>query len=217
MPVRQASADQPVDAVRQQVHRARRGRMPDHADAEHEQIAEPEGQAGDEADLGDVDRGQAVVGIDPEPDRAAGEHRGAEIVADHIGGEARQRGDAVRHVQLADRTQGKEIVERQSAERADHAQRGEADLARRLLGQRGEDDVVVDTLQGADQRRDRKADDQDARDDADPFPADISLEATPQRAQQSMHSSSRRGGNATGAPCKTAWHSAPDKLIRAIP
>ena len=122
--------------------------MPGHADAEHEQIAEPEGQAGQKADLGDVDRGQAVIRIDPEADRAAGKDGGADIVADGVAGEARHRRDAVGHVVLADGSQREEIVKGQRAERADHAQRGQPDAMRRDLGQRGQDDAGIDALQG---------------------------------------------------------------------
>ena len=73
--------------------------------------------------------GQPVIRIDPEADRAAGEHGGADVVADRVAGEARQRRDAVGHVLLADGSQREEIVECQRAERADHAQRGERDTA----------------------------------------------------------------------------------------
>ena len=78
--------------------------MQGHADAEDEGIAEPEGQAGQEADFGDVDRIQPVVRINPEADRAARENGGADIVANGIAGEAGQRRDAVRHVFLAERS-----------------------------------------------------------------------------------------------------------------
>ena len=195
MPARQPMRDQPVHGRRQQVHRGRRPGVQGHAEAEHDQIAEPEGQAREEADLGDVDRAQPVVRIDPEANSAAGKHRGADIVADRVAGEARQRGDAIGHMLLADGPQREEIIEGQRAERADHAQRGERDMVRRQVGQRGQDHAGVDALQGADQGRDRKGDDKEARRDSQPFPADPSLEATPERGQQSVHSSSRQGGN----------------------
>ena len=167
--------------------------MPGHADAEHEQVAEPECQAGEKADLGDVDGVEAVIRIDPETDRAAGEHGGADVVADRIAGEARQRRDAIGHVFLADGPQRKEIIKRQRAKCADHAQRGERDMVRRDFGQRHQDHAGIDALEGADQGRDRKGDDEKARSDPEPFPADPFLEATPERGQQSMHSSSRQG------------------------
>jgi hypothetical protein len=66
---------------------------------------------------------------------------------------------------------------------------------RRQFRQRGQDYAGIDALEGADQRRDRESDNDKARSDPEPFPADPFLEATPQRGQQSMHSSSRRGGN----------------------
>ena len=194
MPARQPSAISRLIGRRQQIHRAGGPGVPGHAEAEHEQVAEPEGQAGEKADLGDVDGVQAVVRIDPEPDRAAGKYGGADIVADRVAGEARHRRDAVGHMVLADGSQREEIIEGQRAERADHAQRGERDVVRRDIRQRRQDYAGVDALEGADQGRDRKDDDEEARGDSKPLPADPFLEATPQRGQQSMHSSSRRGG-----------------------
>ena len=47
-----------------------------------------------------------------------------------------------------------------------------------------------------------KRDDQNACGNADPFPADIFLEAALERGQQSMHSSSRRGGDSLEADCE---------------
>ncbi len=135
-----------------------------------------------------------MIRIDPEPDRAAGEHGGADIVADGVAGEARQRRGAVGHVRLADGSQREEIIEGQRAERADHAQRGERDVGGRDLRQGRQDHPGIDPLEGANHGGDGEGDDDEARGDSEPFPADPFLEATPQRGQQSMHSSSRRGG-----------------------
>ena len=167
--------------------------MPGHADAEHESVAEPERQAGDEADFRDVDGVEAVIRIDPETDRAAGENRGADIVADGVAGESRQRGDAIGHLRLADGSQREKIIKRQRAERADDAQRCERDPARRYFRHRSQDHAGIDALQRAHQRRDGKDDDENARGDSEPFPADPFREAAPQRGQQPMHSSSRQG------------------------
>ena len=167
--------------------------MPGHTAAEHEQIAEPEGEAREKADLCDIDRGQAVVGIDPEPDRAAGEDRGADIMTDGVAGEARHRGDAIGDVRLANGSQCEEIIEGQRAKRPHHAQRGQRDAMRGDLRQRGQDNSGVHPFQGANQRSDRKDNDEETRSDPQPFPADLLLEATPERGQQPMHSSSRRG------------------------
>jgi hypothetical protein len=138
---------------------------------------------GEKADLGDVDRAQAVVGINPEADRAAGEYGRADIMSDGVAGEARQRRDTVGYVFLADGPQREEIIERQRTECADHAQRGEGDVAGPYLRQRSQDHAGIDALEGADQRRDREGDDEQARRDPEPFPADPFLEATPERAQ----------------------------------
>ena len=94
-----AERDQPVDRRRQHVHRrlAAAGcqampmpstnRLPS-------QKVRPEMKQILATSIAD----QAVVRIDPKPDRAAGEHRGADIVADGVAGEARQRRDPVGHV-----------------------------------------------------------------------------------------------------------------------
>src|SRR6516164_6361694 len=107
--------------------------MPGHADAKHEGVAEPECQAGEKADLGDIDGAQAVLRIDAETDGTAGEDGGADIVADRVAREAGQCGDPVRYVFPADRSEREEIVEGQRAEGANHAQRGERDAMRRDL------------------------------------------------------------------------------------
>ena len=111
-----AERDQPVDRRRQLIHRGGGRGLPGHADAEHKGVAEPEGQAGKKADLGDVDGAEAIIRIDPETDRAAGEDGCADIVADRIAGEARQRRDTIGHMLLAERAYRKEIIERQGAE-----------------------------------------------------------------------------------------------------
>ena len=100
------------------------------AEAEHRGIAEPEGQAGEKADLGDVDRVQPPGRIDAVAHRAAGEDAGADIVADRIAGEGRERVDAVGHVGVADRAHREQIVEGQREIARRHEQRRQRDLAR---------------------------------------------------------------------------------------
>ena len=72
-----------------------------------------EGEAGDEADLRNVDRAQAPGRIDAIADRTAGERAGADIVPNRIAGETAKRRDAVRHVVATDRVQREQIVEGQ--------------------------------------------------------------------------------------------------------
>ena len=48
-------AEQPIEPGRQLIDRACRFRRVDDAEAQHGRVAEPEGQSGDEADLGDLD------------------------------------------------------------------------------------------------------------------------------------------------------------------
>jgi hypothetical protein len=131
-------------------------------------------------------------------------------VSDGVAGEARQRGDTIGDLGLANGSEREEIIEGERAKRADHAQRGQPDAMRSDFRQSSQDYRGIDTLQGMDQRRDRKHNNEETRSDPEPFPADLLLEATPKRGQQPMHSSSRQGGNknlsqATGdgrnAPC----------------
>src|SRR5882757_5893863 len=100
------------------------------AEPEHRGIAEPEGETGEEADLGDVDRVQPPGRIDPVAHRAAGEDAGADIVADRIGGERCKRVDAVRHMGVADRANREQIIEGQGEIARRHEQRRQPDLAR---------------------------------------------------------------------------------------
>src|SRR4051812_29031998 len=169
--------------------------MPGKAEAKHESIAQPKRQSRNETDLGDIDGVQSIIRIDPKTDGAPGEYRRSDIMADGVAGETRQRGDAVGDLRLADGSKRKEVIEGQRAECADHAQRRECNLAGRLFGQRHQNDGGVHALEGVHQRGDGEGDDEEARGDSEPFPADPLLEATPQRGQLSMHSSSRWGGN----------------------
>src|SRR5882724_1796910 len=102
-----------VEPGRQLIDRGGSFRMVGNAQAQHRGIAEPEGQPGEEADLGDVDRVQSPGRINPIAHRAAGEDTGADIVADRIGGEGGERVDAVGNVALADRANREPVVEGQ--------------------------------------------------------------------------------------------------------
>ena len=110
-------------------------------ESEHRGVAEPEGQAGEEADLGDVDRVQPPGGIDAVAHRAAGEDAGADIVADRIAGEGGERIDAVGNVAAADRAHREQVVEGQGEIARGDEQRRQRDLAR-LGALDGLDDLV---------------------------------------------------------------------------
>ena len=100
------------------------------AESEHRGIAEPERQAGQKADLGDVDRVQPPGGIDAVAHRAAGEDAGADIVPDRIAGEGGERVDAVGNVGAADRAHREQVIEGQGEIAGGHEQRRQRDLAR---------------------------------------------------------------------------------------
>src|SRR6516165_12787326 len=73
-------------------------------------MTKPKGQTGDEADFGDVDDTQSAGGVDAVAHRTAGEHAGADIVANGVAGKARECGDAIRHVRPADRAQCEQVI-----------------------------------------------------------------------------------------------------------
>ena len=117
-----------VDPGRQLIDGARRVRRVDDAEAEHGGVAEPEGQAGNEADLGDLDRVEPERRIDAIAHRAAGEDAGADIVADRIAGEAGERGGRIGNVVAPDRAQREQIVKGQREIAGGDEQRGQHDV-----------------------------------------------------------------------------------------
>ncbi len=179
----------------EQVDRRRRFRMPGEAEAEHRDIAEPECQAGDEADLGDLDGIEPPAGIDAIAHRASGEDAGPDVVADRIGGEAGERGDTVRHVAAPDRAQREQIVERQGEVCAGDEQRGLGDVPVLDRRHRGQHLGEVDVVELAVQHHRRNRDDGDAQDKADPVPTDLLIEEPRHRAQP-MHSPPQIGAPA---------------------
>ena len=132
------------------------------AEAQHRGIAEPEGQAGEEADLCDVDRVQPIGGIDAVAHRAAGEDAGADIVADRIAGEGGERVDAIGHVGVADRAHGEQVVEGQREIARGDEQRRHRDLARLGALDRLDHLVDVDAAQHVVEHIASDADDRDA-------------------------------------------------------
>ena len=140
-------ADDLVEPDRQAIDLGGRFRMIADAKAQHRRIAEPEREAGDEADLGDVDRVQAPRRIHAIAHGAAGERAGADIVSDRIAGEAGERGDAVRHVVAADRVQREQIVEGQREVAGGDEQHRQHDRLRGLGLQRRDQLVEIELAQ----------------------------------------------------------------------
>src|SRR6266404_5471278 len=68
-----------------------------------------------------------------------------------------------------------------------------------------------------DQGRYREGDNEEAYGDPQPLPADPFLEATLQRGQQSIHSSSRRGGNKSEKPAQAGWRFSLGSSLRQKP
>ena len=136
------------------------------AQAQHRRIAKPEGQPGEETDLGDVDRVQPPGRIDPVAHGAAGEDAGADIVSDRIGGEGGKRVDAVGNAALADRADREPVIEGQREIARRHEQGRQRDLAR-LGAFDGVDHLIgVDAAEHVIEHIARNGDDRDA--DQDP-------------------------------------------------
>src|ERR1700688_4505700 len=129
---------------------------------EHRGVAEPERQAGQKADLGDVDRVQPPGGIDAIAHRTAREDAGADIVPDRIAGEGGKRVDAVGNVAAADRANREPVVEGQREIARGDEQRRQCDLAILGLLDRLDDLVDVDTAQHVVEHVARDPDDRDA-------------------------------------------------------
>src|ERR1700681_93102 len=151
-----------VQPGRQLIDRGGGFRMIGDAEAKHRGIAEPEGQAGQEADFCDVDRVQSPGGIDPVAHRAAGEDAGADIVADRIRGEGGERVDAVGNVGPPDRADREQVIEGQGEIACGHEQRRQRDLARLGPLHGLEDFLGVDGAQHVVKHVARDPDDRDA-------------------------------------------------------
>ena len=132
------------------------------AQPQHRGIAEPEGQAGQKADLGDVDRIQSPRGINPIAHRAAGKDAGADIVPDRIAGEGRERVDAVGNIGAADRANREQVIECQGEIARRHEQRRQRNLARLGLLDGLDDFVEIDAPQHMVKHIARDPDDRDA-------------------------------------------------------
>jgi hypothetical protein len=112
MIARPPKRDGAIDPRRQLRDGAGRLGRPEKTGAEHECIAEPERQSGDEGDLDHIGNAQTPGGVDTKADGAGGEDRRAKIVPDRVADEACQRRDPKRHVAASDRVQREVIVKR---------------------------------------------------------------------------------------------------------
>ena len=159
----------------------------EHADPEQGGVAEPEGEPGNKADLGDFDDAQAPGGVDAVAHGAAGEDARANIVSDRIAGEARERRDAIRHVGAADGAQREQIVEgeRHIAGGDEEARNGEGPPVGRL--ERVEQRLDVEVAQDVIEHNHRHYNDGEAQREANAAEADVSLEEMHRRAQPLRH------------------------------
>ena len=132
------------------------------AQSQHRGIAEPERQAGQKADLGDVDRVQPPGRIDPIAHRAAGEDAGADIVPDRIAGEGGERVDAVGNVGAADRADREQVIECQREIARGDEQRRQRDRAGLGLLDGLDDLVDIDAAEHMVKHVARDPDDRDA-------------------------------------------------------
>jgi hypothetical protein len=177
----------PVEPGRQLVDGRCGLRLPGHAEAEDRDIAEPEGEARDEADLGDVDGGEAPAGIDAVAHGAAREHRGADIVADRIAREAAQCCGAIGHVAATDGAQREQVIKGQGEVAERDEQAGQRDVAVADALQRDDDLVGVDAVQHPVQHGHGDDDDYEAEEKSDPIPANPLVEEPIDRTQRLEH------------------------------
>ena len=112
-----------VEPGRELVNSACSERGVERAEAEHRCVAQPEGQSGDEAELGDIGGGQPPAGIDAVAHGAPSEDACAHIVADRIAAEASERGRPIRHITSSYGAEREQVVERQREIAARHVQR----------------------------------------------------------------------------------------------
>src|SRR4029434_9792200 len=85
------------------------------SEAQSAQIAEPERQPGDEADLRHLDEAQSPWRIDPQTHRATAKQADTQAMSNRRGGEARESGNGVWHLAPADGTQGEVVIEGERA------------------------------------------------------------------------------------------------------
>src|SRR4029079_19425151 len=103
----------------------------------------------DKTDFRDLDRVEAGGRIDAVAHGAAGEDRGADIVADRVAGETRERGGAIGDFFAADRTQRKPVVKCEREITRGDKQPGGDNVAHRRGVQRLHDLANFDLVQNA--------------------------------------------------------------------
>ncbi len=151
-------------------------RMIDHPGSEHREIAEPEGQSGEEADLGDVNDREAELRVDAVADGAARKRGRADVVADRIARETCERSHPIRHVTNPDGAQREEIVAGQCRVSGGDEEHRAGDIAcghrlhmRPYLRR-------IDAGENVHQHQDRHHDDYRAECEADPVPLEAGRE-----------------------------------------
>lgn len=118
------------------VHGRGRFRVNGDAEPQNGDIAQPEGQAGNEADLGDINRPEPPGRIDAIAHRTAGKDGEAHIVPHRIGAEPGHGGDAIGHVLLVDGAQGEPVIQGQGGIGAGHHEKGDGHMHRVLRRER---------------------------------------------------------------------------------
>jgi hypothetical protein len=115
--------------------------------AQHDDIAEPIGHAGEQSDLGNMDEVHLPERIDAKPYQPAGQGRRAERMADRVACEAGKGDDPERNVALADRMQREQIIADEIAVAGDHEYAGNDDAPGRLRFERGNHFADLDVTQ----------------------------------------------------------------------
>ena len=179
------------------VDRARGFWLVSDTEAEHRDIAEPEREAGDEADFRDVDRGQPPRRINAVTHRAAGKHARADVMADRVAGEPSERCDAIGDVVRTDRAQREQIVEGEREIAGRDEQRGEHEVPGVGRLERHHDIGKRDAAQHAIEHHPGRDDDDEAEGEADLVPTDLLIDKPRGRAEWMEHSFSLGSVSAT--------------------
>ena len=176
----------------------------ENTEAKHGGVAKPEGEPGDEANLGDFDDAQPPGGIDPVPHRAAGKNAGADIVADRVAGKAAERGGAIRHFVAADRAQREQIVKGERQIGGGDKQPGNEE--RPPIGRldRVNQFVKVDIAQNVIEHDRGDDDDGEAEDHTQSTEADFFVEEMRAGAQSFQHSALQTGCSCIDRPSRAA-------------
>jgi hypothetical protein len=114
-PNKQRRCQQPIDLRRQMIDQADGIGLPKQAEPECRQVAQPEGEAGQKADIRHLENAEAMARIDSIADHRCDQRNGSDTMRDRITGKTRERCDPVGNVGTPNGPKCQQIVDRQTA------------------------------------------------------------------------------------------------------